>query len=139
MNHKTITRLGIAAIVALLAGCATTQTAEGPLLVEAEATAFEGNIVVNGMPDGEAPMAEGSGDVLYMQDSGAIPFVFDIPAAGEYLVKIYYAIPASYGDKMNHIEVNGEYIEEASFPQTNSEFEAKWVGILTLQRDRMRS
>jgi hypothetical protein len=125
-------------VLMVLAGCTSTPSAPaGPIVVEAEATAYTGDIVVNGDPDdGTAqPITGASGDMLYLRSEGEIPFVFDVPAAGEYLIKIIYAVPNSYGAKNQDVYVNGELVGNLEFPATGepAEFAEKWVGIVALE------
>lgn len=128
---KLVAILVALSIIALIAtGCASAPTEPGEIRYEAEDAVIEGNIVRNAGPDNpenDGVIAEASGDFFYMQDSGSITWTVNAPSAGEYVVKIYYAIPTSYGDKMNHVAVNGTAIGEESFPATAGEWTAKWI------------
>lgn len=130
LNPKSI-------LLALLAGfmvfsCATSPEAGKEELVhyEAEDAVIEGNIVINVAPDNpdkDGSIAEASGDFLYMQDSGSITWTLEMESAGDYLVKIYYAIPFSYGDKKNHVAVNGTALGEQPFAATGGIWAEKLI------------
>ena len=95
--------------------------------IELESGVIEGNVVVNDFDGQEFPAA--SGDILYMKDTGLIKVEFNVPSAGSYLVKVFYAIPTDFGDKANFVLINGESLGELPFPQTNSKWAAKWLQV----------
>lgn len=131
--------LGVFSVLALAfliaTGCATTDSAQetaapaGPEKVEFENGTIEGNIIVNSQPDNEADgkIEEASGDSLYMTDSGKIEVSVTAPQAGDYVVKIYYALPTSYGDKENNVMVNENDLGPQKFPATGGKWTAKWI------------
>ena len=128
----------LAALALLLTGCASGSGVEdGPIVVQAEDTAYSGDIVVNGEPDDgvAGPVAAPQGDMLYLRSEGEIPFVFDVPVAGDYLIKVIYAVPDSYGRKNQDVYVNNEMVGNLEFPATGepAEWAEKWVGIFTLE------
>ncbi len=120
----------------LMAGCMSTsdqmskkEMEADKLKVELENGVIEGNIVANVLPDKDKDgvIPPSSGDMLYMQDSGSISVKFMVPEEGDYIVKIYYAIPASFGDKANNVEINGVDLGELPFPQTQCKWASKWI------------
>ena len=115
----------------LATGCVTVDGGgDGMVKVEFEAGEWEGNIVMNAQPDNpenDGEIGAASGDFFYMQDSGLMTVSFEVPEAGDYVVKIYYAIPTSYGDKQNNVFINGEDIGAQAFAQTGGEWTAKWI------------
>jgi hypothetical protein len=130
--------VSVAALLVLLAGCASgPDVAEGTIVVEAEDASYSGDIEVNGDPDdGTAqPIPGASGEMLYLKSAGEIEFTFDVPIAGDYLIKLVYAVPASYGDKSQDVLVNGELVGSLQFPATGepASWEEKWVGVFSLQ------
>ena len=137
-SKRLSTGLAAAAVLlALIVGCASgPDVAEGTIVVEAEDAEYSGDIDVNGAPDdGVAqPITGASGDMLYLQSEGEIVFTFDVPVAGDYLIKVIYAVPASYGDKRQDVLVNGELVGNLVFPATGepSSWEEKWVGVFSL-------
>ena len=92
---------------------------------------------MNGEPDDgvAGPVAAPQGDMLYLRSEGEIPFVFDVPVAGDYLIKVIYAVPDSYGRKNQDVYVNNEMVGNLEFPATGepAEWAEKWVGIFTLE------
>ncbi|KGE71451.1 CBM35 domain-containing protein [Spirochaeta lutea] len=131
---------GVFAIIFFLSiiatGCVTAQKNEQgsdggdtPARIEFEQGIIEGNILVNSQPDNEADgtIEPASGDSLYMTDSGTITVTANVPAAGDYVVKIYYALPTSYGDKENNVMVNDTDLGPQKFPATGGKWTAKWI------------
>jgi len=123
-------------IIGLIAnGCASAPADEAAaevIMLEVEDAVLEGNLVKNQGPDNadkDGSIAEASGDMFYMQDTGQIDFTFDVPTGGDYLVKVYYALPDSYGEKKQFVHVNGEDIGELPFPPTGGDWVAKWIQV----------
>jgi hypothetical protein len=130
--------IAIALFIALLTGCASDAgVTEGPIVVQAEDADYSGEFVVNGDPDDgiAQPIPGAQGDMIYMLSEGEITFVFDVPVAGDYLIKVVYAVPASYGGKKQDVYVNDELVGNLDFPATGepAEWAEKWVGIFTLE------
>jgi hypothetical protein len=137
--HSVLKELAaLSILIALLTGCASDGgVTDGPIIVEAEDAIYAGDFVINGEPDdGTAtPIPGAQGDMLYLRSEGEIEFVFDVPVAGDYLIKLVYAVPASYGGKKQDVYVNGELVGNLDFPATGepAEWTEKWVGIFSLE------
>ena len=131
MKNLRIVVLGISiiAISALFFSCVTKKISE-PIKIETECAIIDGNIVANQGPDNpdkDGTIAPASGDMFYMMDSGTITFSLEAPADGTYLVKIYYAIPNSYGGKEQNIIVNGADLGNQAFAATGGEWKSVTV------------
>ena len=117
----------------LLLGCVSPGASGGgsdPIKLEIEDSVYEGNIELNtntDNPDQDGDIAEASGDFLYMKDSGTITLEVTVDETRDYIVKIYYALPNSYGEKTNNIWVNGNDLGPHQFPVTGGKWTAKWL------------
>lgn len=108
----------------------TAEMSSEPIMVEFESGEVEGNIVMNvgpDNPDKDGELQPASGDMFYMKDSGSLTVTFDVPAAGDYIVKIFYALPDSYGNKENNVKINSEDLGALPFPITQGKWAAKWI------------
>ncbi len=132
---KEILNLVLVMVVGvLMVGCASSPKSSagasaGPIKVEFESGVVEGNIVMNAGPDkaADGELQPASGDMFYMKDSGSLTVEFDLPSAGDYIVKIYFAIPDSYAGKENNVIINGEDLGPLGFPITQGKWAAKWI------------
>jgi len=134
-ERKKILNLFLVMIVGLLlVGCTSTSkssisVSQGPIKLEFEAGVVEGNIVMNAVPDKaeDGELEPASGDMFYMKDSGSLTVEFNLPASGDYIVKIFFAVPDSYGGKENNVIINGEDLGPLAFPITQGKWAAKWI------------
>lgn len=133
-NSKILNLVLVIIVGILMVGCTSTPKSSGsagvePIKVEFESGVIEGNIVMNVGPDkaADGELQPASGDMFYMKDSGSLTVEFNLPSAGDYIVKIFFALPDSYGGKENNVIINGEDLGPLGFPITQGKWAAKWI------------
>jgi hypothetical protein len=116
-------------VLGMVTGCGPAK----PIKIEVEKALIDGNIAKNEGPDDKKSTLakDASGDIFYLKDSGTITFNFKTSADGQYVIKVYYALPTGYGDKEQNVIVNGVDLGSQKFTVTGEPAAVKAKSILT--------